>query len=298
MSSLAKNGINRRQSRTRQSDGSTENDRGPMVDRMTEPVLLRSIDKGVLLLRFNRPERNNGWNMELEEAYFGALADAAKDPEVRVIVVTGAGRSFCPGLDMQVLSAAAEGNPEVTGERRPMTFARRIPKPVIAAINGACAGIGLIQASAADIRFAARGAKFTAAFARRGLPAENSLSWLLPRIVGTGKAMDLLLSSRVFLADEAHAIGLVDRLCEPADLLRQTLDYAEDMALNCSPRSMAAIKRQVQDDWERTAEESRQGAIQLVVELTKEADFVEGVRSFTEKRSPAFEGIAVDVADY
>jgi enoyl-CoA hydratase/carnithine racemase len=264
---------------------------------MTESVLLRSLDHGVLLLTFNRPERNNGWNMELEEAYFAALADAARDTGVRVIVVTGAGRSFCPGLDMQVLSAAAEGRREDTGERRPMTFARRIPKPVIAAVNGACAGIGLIQACAADIRFAARGVKFTAAFARRGLPAENSLSWLLPRIVGTGKAMDLLLSSRVFLADEAYDIGLVDRLCEPAELLGQALEYAADMAANCSPRSMAAIKQQVQDDWERTAEESRHRAIELVAELTKEADFAEGVGSYTEKRAPQFAGLSLDVDD-
>jgi enoyl-CoA hydratase/carnithine racemase len=198
---------------------------------------------------------------------------------------------------MQVLSAAAEGRPEVRGERRAMTFARTIPKPVVAAINGGCAGIGLIQACAADIRFAARGAKLTAAFARRGLPAENSLSWLLPRLVGTGKAMDLLLSSRVLLADEAHAIGLVDRLCEPADLLRQTLDYAEDMASNCSPRAMAAIKQQVQDDWERTAEESRQRALQLVAEFSQEADFAEGVHSYTQKRAPDFEGLSVAVDD-
>ena len=126
-----------------------------------------------------------------------------------------------------------------------MTFARRIPKPVIAAINGACAGIGLIQACAADIRFAARGAKLTAAFARGACPRRTRCRGCCRGIVGTGKAMDLLLSSRVFLAEEAHAIGLVDRLCEPADLLAETLDYAEDMALNCSPRSMAAIKQQV-----------------------------------------------------
>jgi enoyl-CoA hydratase/carnithine racemase len=264
---------------------------------MTDAILLRELDSRVLLLTFNRPERNNGWTIDLEEAYFGALADAAKDPAVHVIVVTGAGRSFCPGADMQVLSAATEGKRQPDRPRRPMTFARSIPKPVIVAVNGACAGIGFIQACAADMRFAARGAKFTTAFARRGLPAENSLSWLLPRIVGTGRAMDLLLSSRVLLADEAHALGLVDRVCDPDELLPETLAYAKDMALNCSPRSMAAIKRQVLGDWERTAEESRRLALQLVAELQKEDDFVEGVRSFTEKRPPRFEGISVDVGD-
>ena len=237
----------------------------------------------------------NGWNIALEEAYFDSLVDAAKDPEVRVIVVTGAGRSFCPGMDMSVLSAASEGKLELPGRRRPMTFARFIPKPVIAAINGACAGIGLIQACAADIRFAARGAKLTTAFARRGLPAENSLSWLLPRLVGTGTAMDLLLSSRVLLAEEAHTLGLIDHLCEPGELLEQTLAYARDMALNCSPVSMAAIKQQVIGDWERSAEDSRRLALQLVAELRTQADFAEGVRSYTDKRSPSFAGLSVEV---
>jgi enoyl-CoA hydratase/carnithine racemase len=262
---------------------------------MAESILLRELDTGVLLLTFNRPERNNGWNALLEEAYFDALAEAAKDPGVRVVVVTGAGRSFCPGMDMEVLSAAAAGGSQVYGRRRPMTFARSIPKPVIAAINGACAGIGMIQACSADIRFAARGAKLTTAFARRGLPAENSLSWLLPRLVGTGRAMDLLLSSRVILAEEAHAMGLIDRLCEREDLVGEAMAFAKDMAENCSPRSMATIKQQVQDDWERTAEDSRQLALQLLDGMREQPDFVEGVRSYTEKRSPNFEGVSFEV---
>jgi enoyl-CoA hydratase/carnithine racemase len=262
---------------------------------MAEPILLQDLDRGVLLLTFNRPERNNGWTIGLEEAYFDALADASKDPAVHVIVVTGAGRSFCPGIDMNVLAAAAAGEREAAPARRPMTFARHVPKPVVAAINGACAGIGFIQACAADIRFAARGAKLTTAFARRGLPAENSISWMLPRIVGTGRAMDLLLSARVLTADDAYDIGLVDRVFEPADLLAGTLAYAQDMALNCSPRSMAAIKEQVLGDWERTADESRRRAIRLVTELRTTDDFREGVRSYTEKRPPSFEGLSVEI---
>jgi enoyl-CoA hydratase/carnithine racemase len=262
---------------------------------MGEPILLSELNSGVLLLTLNRPDRNNAWMIDLEEAYFGALADAAKDPAVHVIVLTGAGRSFCPGADMQDLTAAADGNRAPDRPRRPMTFARSIPKPVIAAINGACAGIGLIQACAADIRFAARGVKFTTAFARRGLPAENSLSWLLPRLVGTGTAMDLLLSSRVFLAEEAQALGLVDRLCEPDKVLPEALAYATDMALNCSPRSMAAIKEQVLGDWERTAEESRLHALELLGELREQPDFTEGVRSYTDKRAPDFEGLSIDI---
>lgn len=263
---------------------------------MPDPIVLRDLDRGVLLLTLNRPERNNGWNLDLEHTYFEALAAGAADPDVRVIVVTGAGRSFCPGMDMQVLADATEGRRPAERPRRPMTFARSIPKPVFAAINGACAGIGLIQACAADLRFAARGAKLTTAFARRGLPAENSLSWILPRLVGTGRAMDLLLSSRVVLAEEAATFGLVDRLCEPAELLSDTLDYARDIAANCSPLSLATIKRQIQEDWERTGEESRQVALRLVKELQTEPDFTEGVRSFTDKRTPSFAGLSAEVA--
>jgi enoyl-CoA hydratase/carnithine racemase len=258
-------------------------------------VLLQRLDGGVLLLTYNRPERNNAWTVELEEAYFGALADASKNPEVRVIVVTGAGRSFCPGMDIQVLSAATEGQRTPDGPRLPMTFVRSIPKPVIAAINGACAGIGFIQACAADIRFAARNAKLTTSFARRGLPAENSISWLLPRLVGTGTAMDLLLSARVLLADEAYRLGLVDRLCDPESLLDEALAYAGDLATNCSPRSMAVIKQQVLGDWERSAEESRRFSLRLLGKLRDEPDFVEGVRSYTEKRAPKFESQSIDV---
>jgi enoyl-CoA hydratase/carnithine racemase len=259
-----------------------------------EPELLRDLTDGVLLLSFNRPDRNNAWTIGLENAYFDALIEAAGDPAVRVIVVTGVGRAFCPGMDTDVLMAAV-GGVRADVPRRPMTLARRIPKPVIAAVNGACAGIGFIQACAADLRFAARGAKLTTSFVRRGLPAENSLSWLLPRMIGAGRAADLLLSGRVILAEEAHAMGLVEHLCEPDELLPAALAYAGDLAANCSPRSMEIIKQQLQLDWEGTAEASRMRAIELVASLATGADFGEGVRSYTEKRPPRFEGVAVTV---
>ena len=146
---------------------------------MSEPLVLQQLDDGVLLLTWNRPERNNGWNIDLEDEFFQALIDASANNDVRVIVVTGAGRSFCPGLDMQTLSAATGGTPMANRRRWPMNFIRHVPKPVIAAINGACAGIGFIQAVACDLRSASTAAKFTSSFARRGLPAENSISCLL-----------------------------------------------------------------------------------------------------------------------
>jgi enoyl-CoA hydratase/carnithine racemase len=167
-----------------------------------------------------------------------------------------------------------------------------IPKPVIGAINGACAGIGFVQAASYDVVFASTAAKFTTSFARRGLPAENGLSWLLPRRIGTANAMDLLLSARVVLADEALAMGLVNRVCEPDELLPAALAYARELATNCSPASMAHIKRQVLDDWERTAEESRLRSLVLMSEMGAHPDFVEGVTSFGEKRPPRFAGLA------
>jgi enoyl-CoA hydratase/carnithine racemase len=264
---------------------------------LSADLVLRDLDGGVLLLTLNRPERNNAWNRELEEAYFGALADAARDPKTRVIVVTGAGKSFCPGMDMQILAASTEGQRVIQGGRLPMTFARSIPKPIIAAINGACAGIGVIQACAADLRFAARGAKLATSFARRGLPAENAIAWMLPRLIGTGAAMDLLISGRTLLAEEAQSIGLVDRVYDPPVLLAETLAYARDLAENCSPRSMAAIKEQVLADWERTAEESRRVAIGVLEHMRDQDDFAEGTRSYMEKRPPRFEGLAAEVVE-
>ncbi|HUF97540.1 MAG TPA: enoyl-CoA hydratase-related protein [Ilumatobacter sp.] len=262
----------------------------------TEPLVLQHLEDGVLLLTWNRPERNNGWNIDLEEAFFGALIDASNNADVRVIVVTGAGRSFCPGLDMQTLSAATGGTPMASRRRWPMNFVCHVPKPVIAAVNGACAGIGFIQAVACDLRFASTNAKFTSSFARRGLPAENSISWMLPRLIGTANAMDVLLSARVVQADEALRLGLVNRVVEPEDLLQVTLDYARDLAANCSPNAMAAIKRQVLEDWEHTSEQSRFTALVTVSELTSLSDFGEGVASFTEKRAPEFAGLSVELS--
>ena len=263
---------------------------------MSDALVLQELDDGVLTLTLNRPERNNGWTLELEEAYFDALAAAAADPEVRAIVLTGAGKAFCPGLDMQALSASTEGTRVGVRPRRPMTFALSIPKPVIAAVNGACAGIGFIQASCADLRFGARGAKLTTAFARRGLPAENSLSWLLPRLIGHANATDLLLSARTILADEARELGFLHGVTEPAELLPTALAYAHDLADNVSPVAMATIKAQLWSDWGRSQEESRRFALGRVADLSdNHPDFKEGVRSFVEKRPPAFPGLSVDV---
>ena len=142
-------------------------------------VVQKRVQDGVALLTLNRPDRLNAWTAEMERVYFTMLEECAQAEEVRVIVVTGAGRGFCAGADMQDLQALGDGSLEVPAEvheRRPQTFPHSIPKPIIAAINGACAGIGLVQALMCDMRFAADGAKLTTAFARRGLVAEHGIS--------------------------------------------------------------------------------------------------------------------------
>lgn len=254
---------------------------------MTEFVL-RDVDAGVCTLTLHSPERRNAWNYVMEAEYFEQLDAADVDPDVRAIVVTGSGTSFCPGLDTQRLGEfAGEGTLDVS-QRRPQTYPLRIRKPMIAAINGSCAGIGLMQAVNCDVRFAARGARLSTAYARRGLPAEYGSSWLLPRLIGVERALDILLSGRVFDAEEAHAMGLVSRLCDPETVLADAQAYARELATWCSPRSMAAIRRQVYGDLDRTFGDSMVQTLALMNRFAGLDDLAEGVASFTEKRPPHF----------
>ena len=259
-------------------------------------VVLKNVEDGVALLTLNRPDRLNAWTGEMERAYFGLLEQCAASEDVRVIVVTGAGRGFCAGADMKDLQQLGEG--EVTEQngahekRRPQSFPLSIPKPIIAAINGPCAGIGLVQALMCDLRFAAEGAKLTTAFARRGLVAEHGISWILPRLVGPARALDLLLSGRVVLAAEAAELGLVNRTFAPEKLLDEALSYAREVAFNCSPASMATMKRQVYADLERPLPDALAEADRLMLASFDAPDFVEGVASFVERREPSFAPLA------
>ncbi len=254
-------------------------------------VVQRQVSDGVALLTLNRPDRLNAWTAEMERAYFAMLEECARDDEIRVIVVTGAGRGFCAGADMQELQAIGDGTLTASAEsyeHRPQTFPLSIPKPIIAAVNGACAGIGLVQALMCDVRFAAEEAKLTTAFSRRGLVAEHGISWMLPRLVGPARALDLLLSGRVVFAEEAQTLGLVNRVFAPDRLLEATLDYARELVINCSPASMATIKRQVYADLQRELPDALAEADRLMLESFTAPDFVEGVTSFLERRDPRF----------
>ncbi len=261
------------------------------ADGRASSTVLRQLDAdGLLTLTLNRPERHNAWNLEMETALHDLLEEASADPEVRVILLTGAGRSFCPGLDSQDLDRSSQsGQPLPQAGRRPALLPALVAKPVVCAINGACAGLGLTMALASDVRFVAEEAKITTAFVRRGLPAEQAISWLLARIVGHAVALDLLLSSRVVLGSEAAQLGLVHRSVPGPDLLTEARSYARDMAANCSPVAMAVVKRQVYRDWERAMAESYADALQLVNTLRDTSpDFQEGVRSFVDKRPARF----------
>lgn len=263
-----------------------------------DPVLYERRDTGVAVLTLNRPERMNGWGGGLAAGFYALLDRADADPQVRAIVVTGKGRAFCVGADMGDLSsiegASTDGETDVStmvGDRHPH-FVATLRKPVIAAVNGACAGIGLTQALMCDVRFAAAGAKFTTSFARRGLIAEYGISWILPRIVGWGTAMDLLLSGRVLLAEEAAALGLVNEVVAPEDLLDRAIGYAEDIAANCAPSSLAVIKQQVYADSMRDVFEASDHAEKLMHESMRRPDFIEGITAFFEKRTPNFPPLA------
>jgi len=255
-------------------------------------VVTHEVRDGVALLTLNRPDRLNAWIPEMQVQYFDLLQQAADDPQTRAIVVTGTGRGFCAGADMEALTAltgnAEESAEQAKGDDRPQTFPLTIPKPIIAAINGPAAGLGLVMALMCDIRFAAAGAKLTTAFSRRGLIAEHGISWILPRLVGPARALDLLLSGRVVLAEEALSLGLVNAVHPAEQLLDATLVYASELADNCSPTSMAAMKRQVWRDLELPRTQAEDEAFTLMAESLKAGDFGEGVSSFLERRLPKF----------
>jgi enoyl-CoA hydratase/carnithine racemase len=247
------------------------------------------VEESVATITLHRPEHHNAWTVQMGDEYFDHLERAAADRDVRAIIVTGAGRSFCPGYDVAGLSAlGSEGGGEGEADTRPQTFPLGIPKPIIGAINGACAGIGFALALRCDIRFAAAGAKLTTAFARRGLIAEHGTSWVLPRLVGPARALDLLLSGRVVLAEEARELGLVNFVVPPDQVLAAAREYARDLAQNASPTSMSVIKRQVLRHLEVPLDEAMAESNALMRESLRRSDVAEGANSFIERRPPRF----------
>lgn len=271
----------------------TEDPTLPEYGGPDELVTVEIGEDGVTLVTLNRPERRNGWNPEMEARYFSVLELLDRDPRARVLVVTGAGTTFCPGVDTGRLDSLAGKGMDVSGRRSPAR-AWAVRKPMVAAINGACAGMGLVQALLCDVRFAARGAKFTTAFARRGLAGEYGMTWLLPRLVGTGNAADLLLSGRVFDADEARSLGMVNQVLEPGELVPAARAYAADIAANCSPTSLALIRHQLRLDEQGGFDDALRRAYRAMDVAASGPDFREGVDSFLQRRRPDFPALADD----
>lgn len=269
--------------------------------------ILETLNEGVLTLTLNRPERLNAWTPVMQAELETAIRAAGENTDVRCIIVTGAGRGFCAGADMNHLqdiqsdtdagaksATASVARSAPTGLEK--TYDGRFgylyacPKPIIAVINGPCAGIGLIFALFADMRFAAEDAKFTTAFAQRGLIAEHGIGWLLPRLVGEANALDLLFTARVFKGDEAADLGLVNKALPSNELMPHVMDLASHLSKMVSPRSVAVMKRQVRASYFQSYSESLAEADIAMAESFTTFDFKEGVASFVERREPAFQG--------
>jgi enoyl-CoA hydratase/carnithine racemase len=269
---------------------------------VTYQHILYEVSDKIATITLNRPDRMNAWTPIMEHDVRNAMEMAAGDDNVRVIVLTGAGRAFCAGADMDALNGLdpsdmkrADNIPPFDMNRRPDWQARfayypSIEKPVIAMLNGATAGIGLVHALYCDLRFAADNTVFTTAFARRGLIAEHGISWMLPRIVGHAHALDLLMSARRVSSEEALRMNLVNRLYPPEQLREATYAYARDLADFVSPSAIAVIKRQLYDVPFQTLAEATTDANREMMVALRGDDFREGVASFMEKRPPRFTG--------
>ena len=277
--------------------------------------IVYEVDDPVATITLNRPDQLNAWTGRMGHEVAAAVGEAERDPAVVGIVITGAGRGFCAGADLAMLadltaadgdaesreSAAAQivdagpampGDPDAGADLRgTYTYLMSVAKPIIAAINGPVAGMGLPVALACDLRWMSTAAVVTTSFAQRGLIAEWGVAWQLSRLVGPAHALDLLFSARKVGAEEAERIGLVNHAAAPDELLPAVHTYLTALAESCSPRSIAVIKRQVYLDLHRGLAAAGGEAERLMVESFGRSDFEEGVRSFLQRRPPKFERI-------
>ena len=266
----------------------------------TPAAVLYEVSEGIATITLNRPERLNAWNSAMAAGLRAAMEAAEADLAVRVIILTGAGRGFCAGADMIDLSSISAAGVSQTRPftpfdpagradyQHPQTWFPTVGKPIIAAVNGPAAGMGLALILFCDLRFAADTAAFVTAFSRRGLIAEHGTSWMLTRLTGHSRALDLLLSSRRVGAEEAYRIGLADRVVPAADLIAETRAYARELAEKVSPRSMRVMKKQLWDGLLQGLGDAMVDADREMAESLKTDDFKEGVAHFVEKRAPRF----------
>ena len=271
--------------------------------------ILYSVDGPSAVITLNRPDALNALTNNMMTELKHALAAAEQDEQVVGIILTGAGRGFCAGMDMNALDAQATGGDLSAGvevkklDADPgdksmgenfqvaFTYIMSIRKPIIVALNGACAGLGMSIALLCDMRFSSENGKFVTAFAQRGLIAEHGQSWILPRLIGSARALDLLWSSRKVAAEEAMQMGLVNRIIPQDELLNETKAYIQNLADNCSPTSLMMMKQQVYRHMNAPLGEAMKESNKWMAESLKRQDFKEGVASYLEKRSPAFDKI-------
>ncbi len=272
--------------------------------------ILYRVEDPVAIITMNRPERLNAFTRTMLAEIRHAVAAAEADTRVVGIILTGAGRGFCAGMDMAALdeiseaaSLASEEDPALAAAPGDAamgadfsiayTYLLAVRKPVLAAINGPCAGLGFCFAVLSDMRFVETQARFSTAFAGRGLVAEHGVSWLLPRLIGTSRALDILWSARRFDGVEAEKLGLADRLCATGTALETARQYVIELARTVSPASMMVIKQQVYRHLTMTLGPAMEETNRLMEESLKRPDFREGVRSFLEQREPAFKRISL-----
>ena len=267
---------------------------------------LYGVADGIATITLDRPERLNAWTATMSAEYRSHLQAASDDPAVRVVVVTGNGRGFCAGADSDDLAGHASRGaydsgapddvatpgygvrPEFDAE---LAYHFGVGKPILAAINGPVAGIGFALACYCDLRFAARGTTFTTAHGRLGLPCAFGLAWLLPKLIGLPRALDLILSSRSIDADEALDLGLVTKVVDGPDLLDHVYGYARLLATTVSPASLAASKRQVYEAFHQSVAEAVHSAEAMLDPTMAGHDYREGVAALREKRAPVFEDL-------
>ncbi len=259
------------------------------------------VDAGIATIWLNRPHRMNAWTGRLHTEYRYLLAQADEDKNVQAIVVSGRGKGFCVGGDSEALqghskrggydagTAADIANPGYgVAPEFDAAFAYHfgLSKPIVAAINGPAAGVGLALPCFADVRFAVPGVKFTTAHGKLNLPAEYGLSWMLPRIMGLGRANDILLTSRVFTSDEAYTLGFANALFSPETLMAQTYAYVRNMIETVSPNSLRQTRWQIYRDLHRDVAAAVNESEVLLNQMMTEPDYKEGVQAFIEKRKP------------
>lgn len=259
------------------------------------------LSEGVATITLNRPHRMNAWTGRMHTEYRYALNKADDDRSVRAIILTGEGKAFCVGGDSKALEGHAHrgeydpGTPDRLAEpgygvRKEFDalFAYHfgLSKPLIAAINGPAAGVGLVLACFADIRFAATGVKMTSAHGKLSLPAEYGLSWLLPRQIGLVHANDILLSSRVFMSEEAMDMGLLNGLFEPDQLMDETVKYVTSMIEDVSPESLEITKRQIYSDLHQDVASAVEDAEKLLRDMMQQESYKVGVKAMLNKTRP------------